>query len=86
MMKMGIPATTLIKKNGEYFYKGIRVEWEKLSPVTPSAIHLQLLFMALYCSEPSYSHWVRTNDLYSKARAMVLFDRIINQETDRLTQ
>lgn len=47
---------------------------------------LQLLLMALYHSEGWYLHWLRKNDLHSKARAIVLFDRVLNEETNRLMQ
>jgi len=42
--------------------------------------HLALLFAALYISEGWCDNWIRTKKIYSKARAMVLFDRVINQE------
>lgn len=42
--------------------------------------HLALLFAALYISEGWYDRWLRTKNLHSKARAMVLYDRVLNQE------
>jgi hypothetical protein len=42
--------------------------------------HFALLFAALYISEGWYDNWRRTKKVYSKARAIVLFDRVINQE------
>jgi site-specific recombinase len=42
--------------------------------------NLTLLFMALYISEGWYDQWFRTGDVHAKARAIVLFDRVI---TDR---
>jgi hypothetical protein len=41
---------------------------------------LGLLFAALYISEVWYGNWVRTKRLHSKTRALVLFDRVLNQE------
>lgn len=34
-------------------------------------------FAALYVSEGWYDRWRRTGSVYAKARAMVLFDRIL---------
>ena len=43
--------------------------------------NLGLLFAALYVSEGWYDNWRRhPNRIHSKARAMVLFDRVLNQE------
>jgi hypothetical protein len=42
--------------------------------------HFELLFAALYMSEAWYDNWLRTKKLHSKARAMVLFDRVLNEE------
>lgn len=42
--------------------------------------HFALLFAALYISEGWYDNWLRTKKVYSKARAIVLFDRVINKE------
>jgi hypothetical protein len=42
--------------------------------------HLALLFAALYVSEGWYDNWTRTKKLHSKTRALVLFDRVLNQE------
>ena len=42
--------------------------------------HFALLFAALYISEAWYDNWLRTKRIHSKARAMVLYDRVLNQE------
>ncbi len=44
------------------------------------------LFMALYHSEGWYLHWLRKGSLHSKARAMVLYDRVLNNEMGRLDE
>jgi len=38
---------------------------------------MALLFAALYLSEGWYEHWARSQRPYSKARAMVLYDRVL---------
>jgi len=43
--------------------------------------YFEKLFAALYVSEIWHSRYRKTGDIYSKTRAMVLYDRIM---TDRL--
>jgi len=40
---------------------------------------MTLFFAGLYLSEGWYEHWRVTGSLHSKARALVLFDRVITQ-------
>lgn len=47
------------------------------------AYHMALLFSALYVSEGWYDKYKRVDSVHAKARAMVLFDRVLNQELDR---
>lgn len=42
------------------------------------------LFAALYASEPMYGYWDRTGILWAKARAVVLYDRILTGQEHRI--
>lgn len=40
--------------------------------------HLAQFFAALYVSEGWYEGWIRTGRIHRRARAVVLFDRVLN--------
>lgn len=42
---------------------------------------MTLFFAGLYLSEGWYSKWENDGSLYAKARAIVLFDRVITERT-----
>jgi trimethylamine:corrinoid methyltransferase-like protein len=42
-------------------------------------MNMALFFAAMYHSESWYEHWRITGNLHSKARAIVLFDRVLNE-------
>lgn len=49
--------------------------------------HFMLLFAALYLSEGWYETWVQNSKrLHAKARAIVLYDRALNEDIETLIQ
>ena len=56
---------------------------DRISEITRAAkfyAHLASVFGALYASEGWWASWHKSKRLHSKARAIVVFDRVLNGE------
>lgn len=46
----------------------------------------ELVFLALYVSDDWYMAWKRTGKLHYKAKALVLHDKLLNNESHRIKE